>query len=116
MGACLLKSVMMDFVDKKSRGKWNAFDSITSFGWSGSAVLGGILVDRYGYSLTFFMTAGLQVFAWLPLLSLLPLIPVESAMVSSTKRKEGEADIALRSPLLGDDSITSADDDLQIHT
>ena len=94
----------MDFVTKQDRGKWNAFDSITSFGWSGSAVLGGILVDRYGYSLTFFLTATLQVVAWLPLLLLLPLVPVESTMTQKAGKCDGEGsgETALRSPLLDD--------------
>merc|ERR1719210_1571006 len=53
----LRKSVMMDYVPKKDRAKWNSLDSITRFGWSGSAVLGGILVDSYGFSSTFLLTA-----------------------------------------------------------
>ena len=42
----LQQSVLMDFVPKKSRGKWNSAASISSFGWCGSAALGGMLVDR----------------------------------------------------------------------
>jgi hypothetical protein len=38
------------------RGGWNAVDSITRFGWSGSAVLGGFLVDRYSYGANFLVT------------------------------------------------------------
>lgn len=30
----------MDFVPKKARSRYNALDSVTRFGWSGSAVLG----------------------------------------------------------------------------
>ena len=65
----LKKSALMDHVPYASRGKWNAIDGVTRFGWSGSAVLGGSLVDSGGYALTFVITAALQVVAalmWLP--------------------------------------------------
>ena len=38
------KSILMDYVAKKNRAKWNSIDNITRFGWSGSALLGGFLV------------------------------------------------------------------------
>ena len=47
----------MDFCARENRGFWNAVDSITRFGWSGSAVLGGFLVDRYDYGATFLATS-----------------------------------------------------------
>ena len=51
------KSLLMDFCARENRGFWNAVDSITRFGWSGSAVLGGFLVDRYDYGATFLATS-----------------------------------------------------------
>jgi hypothetical protein len=36
-------------------------ESVTSFGWSGSAALGGWLIHRYGFQLTFMVTASMQV-------------------------------------------------------
>merc|ERR1719424_894658 len=51
------KSILMDFSKKKSRGGWNAVDSITRFGWSGSAVLGGVLVDAFSYEACFVATS-----------------------------------------------------------
>lgn len=36
-------------------------ESVTSFGWSGSAALGGFLINAYGFQLTFFVTASMQV-------------------------------------------------------
>mmetsp|Transcript_6172 Transcript_6172/g.9444 ORF Transcript_6172/g.9444 Transcript_6172/m.9444 type:complete len:109 (+) Transcript_6172:3145-3471(+) len=53
----------MDYVPKKTRARWNSVDSITRFGWSGSAVVGGFLVDHYDYSTTFLVTAIMQVVA-----------------------------------------------------
>ena len=49
----LKKSLLMDFVPKKRRGVWNAVDSVTRFGWSGSAVLGGWIIHRDGYGVSF---------------------------------------------------------------
>lgn len=52
-----LKQSMNDYAPKKIRGRWNALDSVKSVGWSGSAILGGYLVDMYGYRSTFMLTA-----------------------------------------------------------
>ena len=35
------------------QARWSSLDSITGFGWSGSAMVGGLLIDRYSYSWTF---------------------------------------------------------------
>lgn len=54
--------------------KWNAVESIAAFGWSGSAVIGGLLVDNYGFGVSFGFTAFIQMLAWFPLILLLPLV------------------------------------------
>ena len=67
----LKKAALNDHVPHASRGRWNALDGVTRFGWSGSAVLGGYLVDRGGYALTFVVTAATQLIAalvWLVLI------------------------------------------------
>lgn len=51
----------MDYVRKDSRGRWNSLDCLLAFGWCGSAVVGGFLLDRYGFDLTFIITASAQV-------------------------------------------------------
>ena len=43
------------------RGRWNSLDSILAFGWCGSAVAGGFLLDAFGFDLTFLITAFFQV-------------------------------------------------------
>ena len=51
LGNCikpLLDSVVADFTPSTERGMWNAFLSIGIAGWSGSALLGGILADQHG--------------------------------------------------------------------
>jgi len=56
----LKKSILNDHVPKTSRGRWNALDSVTSFGWSGSAMAGGALLDQFGFGFTFLATAAMQ--------------------------------------------------------
>eukprot|EP00667_Euglena_gracilis_P011905 EG_transcript_12183 len=73
----LNKSIMMDFVPKSARGQWSAVSSIASFGWSGSAVLGGIMVDAEGYGFSFHITAIAQAVSTSIWLLLLPIIPHE---------------------------------------
>jgi len=79
MNSCsgIRKSVLMDFVPKKSRGKWNAADGITRFSWSGSAMVGGLLIDKYGYGYTFLITAALQLAGYSVLIPLLYILPPE---------------------------------------
>jgi len=91
MNSCsgIRKSVLMDFVQKSNRGKWNAVDSFTRFGWSGSAVIGGFVIDRYGYGCTFFLTAALQFVGYTILIPLIYMIP-----------QEKESQVELIEPLL----------------
>lgn len=56
----LQESILMDTVPKHQRARWKSLESITAFGWCGSAALGGVLADHYGYAFTFLITAGLQ--------------------------------------------------------
>ena len=34
---------------------------VTALGWSGSAYVGGIIIDQYGFNIVFYCTAALQV-------------------------------------------------------
>lgn len=91
MNSCsgIRKSVLMDFVEKSNRGKWNAVDSFTRFGWSGSALIGGFIIDRYGYGCTFFLTAALQFVGYTILIPLIYII-----------RQEKESHVEWIEPLL----------------
>lgn len=53
----LEESVLMDAVPKNRRGFWKSLDSISSFGWSGSAFLGGMISKKNDYYKTFLYTA-----------------------------------------------------------
>jgi len=85
MNSCpgIRKSVLMDFVPKSSRGKWNAVDGVTQFGWSGSAFIGGLLIDKYGYGYTFLITAVLQFTGISILIPLIYILPPERKVSSA---------------------------------
>jgi len=100
-GAPLQKSILMDFVDKSSRARWNSLDNISSFGWSGSAVVGGILIDRFDYGATFIITAFIQLVAWSLLIPLVSVVPRENPG-HSTYLAVAESDVNEETPgLLG---------------
>lgn len=69
----LLRAILLENVPSKQRARWAAVDSIRQLGWSGSAALGGVLVERVGYQRTFVVTAGIKLLAMSPLLLLRPL-------------------------------------------
>lgn len=71
----LMRSVLMDCVPRRHRGKVNAVDSVRTFSWSGSAALGGFLIERFGFQRTFLITAGIKLLAFLPLFPLLAFVP-----------------------------------------
>eukprot|EP00756_Hemistasia_phaeocysticola_P018858 Hpha_TRINITY_DN15624_c4_g4::TRINITY_DN15624_c4_g4_i1::g.99228::m.99228 len=73
----LKKSILMDHVPRSERAKWNSVDSVTRFGWSGSAVFGGLIVDKWGYGASFLVTACFQVVSVWCLGMLRPLIRVD---------------------------------------
>lgn len=64
---------MMDVVPKRDRGKWSALENVTSFTWTGSAALGGWLIDAYGYGFSFKITALIYVAGTATLGLLVPL-------------------------------------------
>ncbi len=43
----LLRSILMDYVAKRHRGKINALESVRAMSWSGSAALGGCVLRGY---------------------------------------------------------------------
>eukprot|EP00796_Vickermania_ingenoplastis_P007297 gene7297-5139_t len=54
--AGLSRALIMDIVPEGKRGRWNAIESIQSAGWSGTALIGGFLADRWGYGAAFIIT------------------------------------------------------------
>lgn len=47
----------MDHVPPHARARWNSLEGLTVFTWSGSAVLGGYIIDTHGYRVCFVITA-----------------------------------------------------------
>jgi len=68
--SALTKSVLFDHVPSNERAKWGALESLNMFSWSGSAALGGILVEYKGLVFNFLITASLQFIATMPFLLL----------------------------------------------
>ena len=48
---------------------------VWTFNWCGSAVVGGYLLDWYGFRVSFALTALFQLIGWALLLLLLPVVP-----------------------------------------
>ncbi|MFX0066476.1 MAG: MFS transporter [Candidatus Hermodarchaeota archaeon] len=75
----LSRSILMDVVPKRHRGKVNSIQTL-SWGlfWNFSAALGGFLIgDNNNFQLCFLVTAGLYVIGTLPILLLIPLVAKE---------------------------------------
>lgn len=70
----LEESIIMDYTPRGTRGRWKSLESVATFGWCGSAALGGWLVDRFNYSFTFSITASIQAVSLLFWARLLPLV------------------------------------------
>lgn len=74
----IIRAMVMDLVSSGMRGRWNAVQSISSFTWSGSAVLGGLVADMSGdYRFTFNVTAGIYTLSFCLMLPLLLICPKE---------------------------------------
>lgn len=69
------RSILVDYIPSKHRGRWNAIGSLTTMTWSGSAVLGGFLSDKHDYRFSFLVTAGIYVLGVLCYVPLLWLVP-----------------------------------------
>lgn len=61
--AGLSRALIMDLVPEKNHGRWNAIESVQSAGWSGTALIGGFLADKWGYGSAFILTFGFHISA-----------------------------------------------------
>ncbi len=101
----LNESILMDFVPKSTRARWKSLESIASFGWCGSAVLGGVLADESSYDSTFLYTALLQFIGVLLQASLIFVVPKKEKRTLSEVSADRESgwrnqDEGLEEPLL----------------
>lgn len=97
--SALTKSQLYDYVKKKERGRFTVLESVNMFSWSGSAAMGGFLVERIGIVDNFIVTGSLQFVATIPLLFLFSL-PSE---VEQRDRRISTTNSNLSKPLLDDD-------------
>jgi MFS family permease len=77
------RSIIMDFVPSDQRGRWNSIESISAMTWSGSAVLGGYLMDSHDYRYTFVITAWIYLVACCMRVPLLWLVPKKEKFVQA---------------------------------
>mmetsp|Transcript_11830 Transcript_11830/g.35243 ORF Transcript_11830/g.35243 Transcript_11830/m.35243 type:complete len:482 (-) Transcript_11830:26-1471(-) len=91
----LEESILMDYVPKATRARWKSMESVSMFGWCGSALVGGVLADLYGYAFTFAITIALQSTAVLVYSNLLGVVKRE-------KLKPADLHTDLGEPLLDD--------------
>ncbi|KAF0718905.1 Aste57867_1405 [Aphanomyces stellatus] len=80
-------SILMDHVPKAWRGRWNALEGLTMFCYSGSAVAGGFLIERYGYRFCFYVTSLVFLSGLMLELLLLPIIRNERKLKAQGKLK-----------------------------
>lgn len=77
------RSIIMDFVPSDERGRWNSIESISAMTWSGSAVIGGYLMDSHDYRYTFVITAWIYLIACVFRIPLLWLVPKKEKFVQA---------------------------------
>jgi len=70
----LRESILMDYVAKDTRARWKSLESVTIFGWCGSAAFGGYLADVHSYTFTFIITIIIQCGGALIYFSLISLV------------------------------------------
>ena len=75
--APLTRSILMDNVPKRERGRWNALESVNMFSWAGSAALGGYLVSWNGLLFNFSVTAAMQFLGTIPVILLMYVTNVD---------------------------------------
>eukprot|EP00928_Gymnodinium_smaydae_P055449 TRINITY_DN38990_c0_g1_i1.p1 TRINITY_DN38990_c0_g1~~TRINITY_DN38990_c0_g1_i1.p1 ORF type:complete len:490 (+),score=100.30 TRINITY_DN38990_c0_g1_i1:91-1560(+) len=85
--SALKGSVVADYTPKSTRGRWKALSSITAMGWSGSAAVGGWLIDKYGYGDCFVITSLFQALAIPMLVVLLPHVAKETELTKALENK-----------------------------
>jgi len=104
------ESILMDFCPKDKRAQWKSLESVVSFGWCGSAVLGGVLGDKHGYSFTFTITAVIQGSSLALTSLLLPLVPIKESARNEAKDvkqldEEGDLQEPLVNPVVDSDRL-----------
>lgn len=104
-GYPLLESVLMDVLPSNQRARWKSLEAVAAFGWTGSALIGGILADERSYRFTFAITASLQLVGTLMLLPLQPFVEPE---IDSEQEQESEGPIVSAEQADGEANTTTS--------
>lgn len=87
------KSIIHDIVPPSQRARYAAVDSVNQATWAGSAAVGGVIIDRYGYVHNFYATACMQAMGLPCLLVARGMVPMEgrlAAVASSANLNGGD--------------------------
>ncbi|NHJ49993.1 MAG: MFS transporter [Asgard group archaeon] len=85
----LSRSIVMDIVPKKNRGKWNSVEAIAwGLFWNASAFIGGFLVGDDRFALCFITTTFVYILGLVPIILLMPLVGKEREAMSDEELKE----------------------------
>lgn len=93
--ACRMWASMTQVSVQDKRGRWSSLDGVTIFGWSGSALLGGYLLDEHGFSAVFAATAAMQFSGSLLVALLLPVVPRHEAAAAAAAAVAVPAEAAI---------------------
>eukprot|EP01052_Picozoa_sp_SAG31_P015433 SAG31_NODE_991_length_10522_cov_5.662862_5_plen_470_part_00 len=99
-GHPLEKSAFMDFVSKQQRSRWASSDAVGMFGWSGSAAVGGYLIEHYGYQVLFLATSTIQLLGLIPKCCACMIISREQRRRKQLATSSVQADESLAAPLI----------------
>jgi MFS family permease len=77
------RSILQDYISSSTRGRWNSIESISAMTWSGSAVIGGYLMDSHDYRYTFVITGWIYLVACVFRIPLLWLVPKKEKFVQA---------------------------------
>jgi MFS family permease len=103
----LTESIAMDFVPPNTRARWKSLDSVGRFGWAGSAVIGGWIADRRGYTFTFALTAGLSAAAVALRLCLIGVVPRDEKQFKTSDEVRARGEVGERQTEADEDDPTS---------
>lgn len=84
------ESILMDFVPRSRRARWKSLESISSFGWCGAALVGGLIADKYSYTATFSVTACFQFAATLLVATLIFVVPRHESELRRGGHQDGD--------------------------
>jgi MFS family permease len=87
----LSRSIIMDIIPKKNRGKWNSVEAIAwGLFWNASAFIGGFLVGDNRFALCFITTTFVYILGLVPIILLMPLVGKEREAMSEKELRELE--------------------------